>query len=254
MGTCLSFPEGIDVVRYGEIKDSLRTGDIVLFNGSGYESLWVKFGTISPWSHCGMIVRCPHIRQYITADSESFRGLPGLDDPYNDANHVDDLYLWHSNQGKLTIPDLITGERKSGVQLTPLYRALRCYDGNVCIRRLYTPEHMSHSCSEEFHHFLQENAPKPYCASVWELFLATYDGILLPENVDQFRDFFCSKLLAYTYKILGYLFLVLPASEYVPSDFAGDCDTPVALKNGVILGPLVCIDRSELYPRKYRHE
>lgn len=45
------------MTRYTEIRDQLKTGDIVLLSGKGLLSLGIKLITRSRWSHVGMVLR-----------------------------------------------------------------------------------------------------------------------------------------------------------------------------------------------------
>ncbi len=42
---------------YKEIREAIKTGDIVRFAGKGSTSEWVKWLTRSTWSHVGMALR-----------------------------------------------------------------------------------------------------------------------------------------------------------------------------------------------------
>ena len=44
------------LASYHEIRTELKTGDIVLFSGKGGISAGIKWGTLSRWSHVGMIL------------------------------------------------------------------------------------------------------------------------------------------------------------------------------------------------------
>lgn len=45
------------MTRYKEMRDRLKTGDIVLLSGKGLFSLGIKIITRSRWSHVGMVLR-----------------------------------------------------------------------------------------------------------------------------------------------------------------------------------------------------
>ena len=48
---------------YESIKSRLSTGDILLFQGDCYDSLWVRFFTNNYFSHCGLVVKDPITKQ-----------------------------------------------------------------------------------------------------------------------------------------------------------------------------------------------
>ncbi len=80
------------VVDYAEIRDTLNTGDIVLFQGIGWESDVVKALAVSPWTHVATIVR---------------------------ESHVDFPMIWESTPLKF-IEDVIISQKKSGARLVSL--------------------------------------------------------------------------------------------------------------------------------------
>ena len=45
--------------KYEDIRENLKTGDIVLFSGKGGISHGIKLVTNSKWSHVGMVLRLP---------------------------------------------------------------------------------------------------------------------------------------------------------------------------------------------------
>ena len=54
-------PVGKKTVPYDEIRDTLMTGDIVLFHGLGWESDIIQVVELSQWTHVAMVVRAPEI-------------------------------------------------------------------------------------------------------------------------------------------------------------------------------------------------
>ena len=211
-----SFIQQSDVYTFDEIKDSLQTGDILLFNGEGMFSLLTQIATFSPWSHVGTVIRCEHMKTSYSGKWKKERTVKN--------NKKDCLYLWHSNASELSIPDAITNQVKKGVQLTPLEVALRLYRGNVFVRRLVHKIDgigCRRECTEKFHNFMRETVLKPYTQDISRLFYAAYDGPF-GENEDKDGDggYFCSELTAKTCKELGLFFDDIICSEFVPSDFA----------------------------------
>src|SRR5512136_1298815 len=77
---------------YGKIRDSLMTGDIVLFHGLGWDSGVVQFLEQSRWTHVGMVVRVPEIEYPLIWESFPFE----------------------------FVEDVILHERKSGARLVSL--------------------------------------------------------------------------------------------------------------------------------------
>lgn len=213
---------GAPSVRFSDVKDSLGTGDIVLFSGVSVASAEVQCGTRSPFSHIGMVVRCEHV---------SGSGL----------------YLWHSPAQELRYaPDKLTSRVKDGPQLNELRVCLRAANGKVFIRRLLRRGDAMSSpvirligrtdpCENGLSELMRDEAPLPYETHFWELLKAAYDGPF-GENAPDTSSLFCSELVAEAYKQLGLLNEGgEPSNEYVPSDFFGDA---IQLINGYKLGEL----------------
>jgi len=77
---------------YGEMRDFLMTGDIVLFHGLGWESGLIRILEQSQWSHVGMVVRTPEIECPLFWESFPF----------------------------MYVEDVVLHERKSGARLVSL--------------------------------------------------------------------------------------------------------------------------------------
>jgi hypothetical protein len=221
MGCCLTRSIIAPRVKYKDVREELKTGDLVLFCGATHESVknfrcisgksdgnilsqwWVQIGTCSPFSHIGVVVRCDHLPRYTYKGTE------------------DNLYLLHSNGSELCMEDVLTGTKKAGVQMNWLERTVRCYKGDVYFRRIVPTgdREIPTVCSDEFHEWLEMIKGKNYTDDLDELLRSTYDGPL-GFNSDNFRTYFCSKLVAHAFMHLGYLEPNTPASEYIPSDFS----------------------------------
>lgn len=98
-------------MKYEDIRDQLKTGDILLFSGKGGISDGIKFFTRSQYSHVGMVYR--------------------LDDPLDPNGTV---FCWEST----TLSDLAdadTGKLTKGVQRVELSERLeRCFAKGYAIR------------------------------------------------------------------------------------------------------------------------
>ena len=226
-------------VRYDEIAPKLRTGDIFLFKGASFQSFEVQLGTMSPFSHVGMVDRCEHMDQ-----------------------NGGTLYLWHSPAQTLAFSaDRITHETKAGPQLNRLKATLRAADGTVYVRRLVrrksrrrrqrrkgdryelddrndddTPL-LGDPCGTPLMDYMRRTAPKTYETSFKELLLSAYDGAG-GQNRENLDSYFCSELVAQTYIVMGLMHSEEPSNEYVPCDFNRD----LVLRGGYRLGKLVRVD------------
>jgi len=94
--------------KYSEIRETLRTGDIVLFSGKGGISAGIKWATLSRWSHVGMILK---LVEY------------------------DFVTVWESTTLS-DVADLESKMPRKGVQLVPLSARINRYDGDIAVRRL----------------------------------------------------------------------------------------------------------------------
>ena len=91
-----------------QLRDKLKTGDLVLFSGKGGISAGIKWATLSRWSHIGMIV--------VFAE-------------------YDFVTVWESTTLS-SLVDLDTKVPRKGVQLVPLSSRIEGYDGEVAVRQL----------------------------------------------------------------------------------------------------------------------
>lgn len=231
MGLTTSAYSGGRTASYDSYKAKLHTGDIALFSGDGWESSVVQLGTLSPWSHVGMVVR-----------TGQFRGKKGAD--------PDDLYLWHSlDQRVRHCPDMLGKPRKlrDGPQLISLSGAFRAYKGSCFLRRL-SPRAMeivtaSRARQEETMAFMRTAVTTHYEICLNELFYAAYDGPGGKNPSEDGSSYFCSELVACTYQVLGLLpdgRAAKQANEYTPVDFSSAQTVPF-LDRGVYLSQEVQI-------------
>ena len=173
--------------------DSLQTGDILLYNQRSYWlSQVVKWLTSSDYSHCSIVLRDPEFT------NPPLRGL---------------YILESSIDEKL---DAESGVVRSGVRIVPLEPIVDNYDGEIYVRRL-TAER-----DEEFYRKLAEahreahgdkyntNILDMIESGLIENFAGGMDEEIRQCGIfsapDQRKDaFWCSALVAFVYKSLGYL-------------------------------------------------
>lgn len=173
-------------MRYEELRDSLGTGDIVLFSGRGAISAAIKVGSQSRWSHVGMIVR---------------------DDL------LDMVLLWESTT-LVNVPDVVDDLPVKGVQVVSFSRRVEAYDGDMAVRRLQgvrTPAMIDgfRRAREEFHR-------KPYEQRLIALALAALPGTV-PSDLS---SLFCSEVVWATYQHMGLIPSGTNPGEVVPADFS----------------------------------
>lgn len=201
----------------------LKSGDIVLFCGSGIFSMAVQLSTLSRWSHIGLVIKLK--------DDSNILKKGCKKDPHQ-------LYLWHSiNEGVEYIPDLVSNKEIAGVQLNSLTRIVKKYtrlNGIVYFRimknvvRLQKPicNYIDSNgyAKQKFIDFMKKEAGKPYEKNPLELLKATYDSPLpFEQNIEDESSYFCSELVAYTFMQIGLLPNdEQPANEWTPHDFSSE--------------------------------
>ena len=172
---------------YDDVREDLKTGDIVLFSGKGGISSIIKLFTSSKWSHMGMVLRLKF--------------------------DWDVVFLWESTKCS-SVPD-------KGVQLVPLSERLRAYDGEVSIRHLRNHE-ITQQNHEDLMKLRKDLRNRPYEEDRIELLKAAWDGPL-GKNEEDISSLFCSELVAEAYQELGLLHRPpkgLPSNEFTPKDFS----------------------------------
>lgn len=175
---------------YNDIRGHLNTGDIVLFSGKGGISAGIKWGTLSRWSHVGMIL--------------------SLDE-------YDFVTIWESTTLS-NVNNLETGVPKKGVQLVPLSSRVNKYDGDIAIRQLKGIEFDADNV-RDLMTLRREVSSRPYEESTLQLIKSAYDGPF-GHNEEDLSSLFCSELVAEAYQRLGLLNEEKPSNEYTPADFS----------------------------------
>jgi len=184
------------VRSYKSMREELNTGDIVLFSGKGGISAGIKWGTLSHWSHVGMILKLPEYN-FIT--------------------------IWESTTLSGTI-DLDTKTQMKGVQLVPLSARVNGYDGDIAVRKLSGVNETDLNI-DALMALRKEVAGRPYEEKELELIKAAYDGPF-GRNAEDISSLFCSELVAEAYQRMGLLTETTasnnakPSNEYTPADFS----------------------------------
>lgn len=175
--------------NYEKIRDTLKTGDIVLFSGKGAFSSTIKWFTKSEFSHVGMVVV-----------------LEGYDS----------VMIWESTTLS-NITDLDTGTLRQGVQLGYLSERIDKYDGEIKIRKLSVKP--SRAQIDKLSKLRAKLKGKPYEKSKIELIKSAYDGVL-GSNKEDISSLFCSELVAEAYYSMGLLSKPPASNEYTPADWS----------------------------------
>ena len=190
------------MAKYAEIRDSLKTGDIVLFSGQSQVSGILKWFKRSKWSHVGMVVKLPQF---------------------------DAIMLWESTLLS-SATDVETGMPSLGVRLVPLSQRI---GGEVAIRRLENVV-LSQEDIDKLSALRVELRGRPYERNPVELFKSVWD-LPFGRNEEDLSSVFCSELVAEAYQALGLLPEEQPSNEYTPADFSSERFIP--LLKGATLGP-----------------
>ena len=186
---------------YAEIRDSLKTGDLVLFSGGG--SLWANIieRMSGPYHHVAMLV----------------------------ADATGGLGLWESTKDKARHHG-----GKWGVQWTALSPRL-AGESSVYVRQLDRP--MTDAELAALAGLRREWDGRPYDADLIALLQAARDGQGVA--ADALDAMFCSELIAAAWERLGWL-ADRCAGHYTPTDFSSQARTPLPAK-GIGMGPEVQI-------------
>jgi len=183
-------------MKYSDIRESLNTGDIVLFSGNGYISTIIQRLDQSKWSHVGILLK---FDQY------------------------DSLLLFESTTLS-NLKDVKTNSFIKGVQTVPFSQRLTSYDGEIAIRKLVLLNEDicdRNKINEVLMKFRYEVNGRPYEQNRFELIKSLYDGPF-GLNAENLSSIFCSELVAECYQRIGLLDEDIPSNEYVPSQFSSE--------------------------------
>ena len=173
-------------ITLDKLIETCQTGDIIIFDGKGFISDFIKVATNSKWTHIGVIIKNPPFIK----------------------GHEKGTYIYESD-GKYE-PDVEEGKKIIGVQLNDLYNKIKNYEGEVYYRKLKTNksikelfeifEVVHNSVSHKFYDWL----PQDWIAA----YLALHNYVKLsnlltdPRHLDKL---FCSALVAYLYTEWGFM-------------------------------------------------
>lgn len=182
-------------VPYAEIRDTLMTGDIVLFHGLGWESDIIQVVELSQWTHVAMVVRDPEI---------------------------DYPLIWESTPLQF-IEDKAIHKKKAGARLVSLDERLavavekRLY-GRFAIRRLEVVR--SEEMIETLKKFISGKVHYLPYPSDWKMLRDFLQGWLLMEEKSTSYNVYCAELVAETYKQMGLLSHDVRSNSFLPKDFS----------------------------------
>jgi hypothetical protein len=183
-------------MKYSEIRDSLNTGDIILFSGKGLISSLVRWATGSnKWSHIGMVLRVDSIDTVFCLESTTLN----------------------------TARDINSGDKVSGVQLTSLSTRIKTFKGDIGIRQLEKP--LSAAKKSILFDFYKEVRGVEYEKSKLDLISAK------SSSKEDLSSIYCSELIGSCYQRINLLPPKPPSSYYYPHDFSKGQVVDDKLKN-----------------------
>lgn len=207
-----------------ELEQTCHTGDLLLFSGRGLTSYIISAGTYSPYSHIGMIVST---------------------DRYGPC-------LWESSFPDGCV-DILTGTDKSGPRLIRLRDKISTYPGVVHYRRLqvdpyFLERQRSMGLSEKLGAFMQRENLKNFEWNYLDMARSAHRWVPGEEPGGDESAFFCSELVAATWREMGYLNSQARASDlYTPAHFAQGNDVGLEFpidsggKRLITLGPTLVV-------------
>lgn len=170
-------------------RDSLQTGDVLLFSGQGPISSTIKIGTLSKWTHIGQVVK-------------------------DEGHNI--LMSWESTM-LVNQPSLDSGIIETGVMILNLGRRIAEYDGEIAVRRLRQP--LTPRQIQQMMEMRQRMRKVPYERNYIELVKSAYDGPF-GHNKEDLSSVFCSELIAAYFKLIKLLRADKTSNEYTPRDFS----------------------------------
>ena len=176
--------------KYKEIRDVLKTGDIVLFSGQGGISTAIKVFSKSKWSHIGIVVKSKELNTVFLLESTTLNN----------------------------VTDVETQSYKKGVQIVDLSTRVEKFDGSISVKLLN--KELSEDQLKIINLFREEIKNRPYERSEAELIKSLVDIGKFTENEKDLSSIFCSELVAEALMRVSVIKSDLPSNEYIPKDFS----------------------------------
>lgn len=198
---------------YSQIKDDLKTGDLILFSGKYSISKLVEKLEHSMWSHVAMVVRIPDIEYPL---------------------------LWESS-ALTNLSDELFKDNKTGPKIVNLEERLKSYGSDLkpYSPPVYAVRHLEVERNDEMINSLStlftslHGLPNP---GEWKMILEVLEGKLLniPSKLDNYT---CSELVAESLIKMGLLNNQKVINSYMPKDFSSDGS--LKLSKGKLLKEIV---------------
>lgn len=181
-------------MEYKDLRNKMKTGDVISFSGKGRTSNIIKWFTRSDISHVGIV----------------------METEFNNAFGQRVLILESTSLNN--IPDIKTGEFIKGVQMQQLSKRIEAYDGQAYWHKLAKPLSLSGERKMLQWLSMQHNKRVPY-----DSFQAMGAGIDLFDsfglaNEPDFSSLFCSELVCKGLQLAEVVSDLINPSEQTPAD------------------------------------
>lgn len=193
-------------IAFASVKDSLKTGDLILFHGVQVTSKLIEIIEWSFWSHVGMVVLPQDI------------GLSG-----------EEPLFWESTSSGDGLMDYLSGKPKeSGPMLVSLGERIRVdlnqhYDTHFKVKYLNRP--MDPGELQKLRDFMTKAHDRGFPSA--ENALKYYIEGRSYNKQSPEKEVFCSELTAETFVELGFFSSDYVANGYCPDDFDKGSNLPV---------------------------
>ena len=165
------------ISQYNKIREKLKTGDVVAFQGSDAGALAIQKGTNSNYSHVGLVIRFSDIDRNFILES--------------------------------VVP--------KGVMLMPLSRKLLYYKGGAWWVPLDDKRpNITDEVRKQIYYAAMQDLGREYDYNLIGGIISKITGLSSRIKDDDFGSFICSELVASTYKIAGIFPKAMVTSETWP--------------------------------------
>lgn len=180
-------------MKYKDIRDNLKTGDIVGFDGKGLIGAGIKFFSRGKYSHIGIVVR----KEDMKLNIENYRKGAVL-------------LLESTTLGNTK--DILKNKHVTGVQLVYLSDKIENYKGSVYIKPVRLKRDIDFIAN--LNAFILKHIHKPYERSFMELLLCCVSFINPKENL---KSLFCSELVAEFLQMVNIIPSVFKSNSFSPT-------------------------------------
>lgn len=187
-----------------QILKNLKTFDLLLFSGKEPISFLIESSELlvqgnGSWSHVGVVLEGKYLPKYLSKEK---------------------LYVWESTVS-IDVPDVITGRRKSGVQIRDLEEVITRYNGDIGVAKL-TKDLDETKVQDTVDRIFKKHKDTSYVKN--PIFLIAGLCCCLRcfrPKTGSGTGIFCSQFVGEIYKDMGLISSDLRTHDIVPVDFLG---------------------------------